>query len=151
MILENFDSTIVSALLSTYLVWSFLQARSSLLSSASKGECGRWFWRQSNPMVFRSKLTSVINMKASVIERFSIPIILLGLFCVKQGHGLEGQCSMAERCCMGRDSSCVVNQQVNTFGAISRIFVSVNCANYCKQSYEYLWELTKTYKITTQN
>ena len=45
-----------------------------------------------NPMVFRSELkeTSVINMKASVIEL--MVIILLGLLLIfEQGHALQGQ------------------------------------------------------------
>ena len=30
-----------------------------------------------------------------------------GSFSLVQGH--EGQCALADRCCVGRDSSCVVN------------------------------------------
>lgn len=37
----------------------------------------------------------------------SLIITFLGLFISVQG--LKGQCQMAERCCQGRDSSCVVN------------------------------------------
>jgi len=65
-------------------------------------------------------------MKASVIEL--MVIIVIGLFLVfEQGHGLEGQCAMAERCCMGRDSSCVVNGLQQSTGK----FVDEPC--YCDE------------------
>ena len=31
-------------------------------------------------------------------------------------HGLEGQCAMADRCCVGRDSSCVVHGLQKSYG-----------------------------------
>ena len=63
-------------------------------------------------------------MKATVIE---LLLILLGCSLLPQGQSLEGQCAMAERCCMGRDSSCVVNGLQETTGK----FVDQPC--YCDE------------------